>query len=1261
MTDPAVLTVPMVVDALVVTPPVANDAFWRSPAAFLGRFRDPEPRPLDHTTFGVSPKEQGVYLHWHLPAALGKGRLDLTGGPDADVWYPAAPNRWLILRYHHRRKSSEAFPDVAGWLVHSDVTDTKSPANGGLGTSRVDNLLWMGHTVSLAADWTEPAGGRMEKLTVVGPGMPAFASFQPYCQDVFSFHDPLTDGVGKPASLLAGDLSYLVVGWHAKPADDPLDTRQIDDLIAFFTPTSPPDRVGDAMRNLGWTVTPPPALDGRDRSIYAGTVLGLDWDPAAATAPPSKKPDGHQDVKLAVGHDMADASAALIRDSLDLTAYQDPGSATHLLRAFHTGNLAVLDRAADAGSEAELLDTAAHDDWFAPVPRGSWWKVTPPEAPPGAPDTLAGAQEPPYPLAALRKLNAAQAALDRQRLAVAQAARAVNDLWWLQGEYDETHGKKPDFKIDECRRQLDPAQSPGARHDFETAMADLRKRAAERNRLHIELAEALPRGWGLAEVALPPFHAPVDPTILISGAGTPLADALAAGKLPECRRASQVITTVTVTAHGSSPELVVTAPSSADLRLPPQWGKAAGTAPEPTRPVLATLAGELHVLHTVAHYLREAGDLGDDRLGTPLNTHPRISPLTGAAKWPGHADVWEQPWRPLTVAWTATCHTLPYENAQGAPQWTFDGSRRHLTTAVPAQETFALQGRSLLSETPVTVLARRIDAHLATYPDAPPEALKGFRAVAAKWNLSSQRLGGLRAVLGRRGPAFHLDPLPVPRPDGAAPAPTIGGYQPVQAVQFTLDDLNIVDTFGRGVIVIDPKNRPGHHVVRSPSVTPSVSAQGLKTDDVNRLVELAPRLPQPARLCLTPLTHTAAATADLGRTIDGDSDPMLTADTPVAAWLVVRRTRNDPGNAAAHWHLAIYAPDGRGLGEIRYISAPNPAHDAVTWLPLPGSPLRTPRSLYDAAFATLNPALAGFLTSLVDQEPDMVAGGHQGGSERPGRFKDLALSVDQTLMSTAHTPGNTRIGAGMAAGRALALVRMRVHLELDGEPRADPFWNKVFDPPATTDPHLDRRWPVRLGTGGDLADGLVGYFTGPLDQPGATDYGLLHAVHPPHDPAGSYTKPIVRADGTTGAEIAVPARPVAETVAPKDAAYVTLLMDPNTTAAAHTDILPAVTYRLPPPAVAAHLEQLTLAVSLGPVLARVLPSPADQPPAPDRLSLPTPDIGGDWRFAVPPRPPAAATVPWTAYGLSAAVIEPRLWPDAPDALTGYLTLAQKKN
>ncbi|MFJ4184241.1 hypothetical protein [Kitasatospora sp. NPDC089509] len=1262
---PAVVAVPMVIDALSVTAPVADDPFWRASPTFAGRFRDPEPRPLDFGLhFGTKPEHQGVYLHWHMPAALGKGRLDLMRGRNADLWYPTVPNRWLILRYHHRRGvPQDQHPDAAGWLVYSDVTDTKPPSTkqpdkGGLGTSRVGPALWMGHTVPLTNPWTEPAGGRMAPLTVLGPGMPAFAAFQPYCQDVFSFHDPLTDDTYNPAALPAGDLSYLVVGWHAAAADDPLAAQQIDDLLAFFCPTAPAARTADALHQLGWTMTPTSELTGQERSVYAGTVLGLAWDAGAKTAPPSKKPDGHQGIKIAVGHDMADASAALIHDSLDLSAYHAPGPATHLLRAFHTGNLAVLDRAADSGAEAELLDTAAHHDWFSPAPRGTWWKLTPPDQPSSAlPSSVAAGHESPYPRAALARLNAAQVALDRQRLTVAQAARMVADLWFLQGLYSETHGTKPEFDIERCKHGLDPTQNAGPRHDFETAAASLKTRTTTRDQARADAAKDLPKGWSLTEVALPSFHAPADPTILVSGAGTPLSDSLATGKALNCRRAGQVVTIVTVAGKGGSADLPVTAPAVADLRLPAQWAKAVDSAPEPVRPLLGALARELHTLHTVAHYLREAGDLGDDRLGTPLNKHPRVRALTGDAQWPNVADVWEQPWRPLTLAWKATCRTVSYEDSAGAAQWTFNGSHRQLAKAVPARETFSLQGRSLLSETPVTTLRRRIDAHLDTYPDAPPKALADFRALAGRWNLASQRLAGLRGALGRRTPAFHLDSPPVPRTDAAAPAPAIGTYEPVQAMQFTLDELNIVDTFGRGVIVIDPKERAQHRVVRSPSVTPAVPALGFTADDVNRLVQLAPRLPQPARLCLTPLAHTASPSAGLDKVVDADSDPLLTADTPVAGWLVVRRSRTDPKNAAAHWHLAVYAPDGQGLGEIRYLRAPKPAQDAVTWLPLPDSPLPTARAVHTPAFATRNPALAGFLRALVDQEPDAIAAGQQAATQRPNRLMDLARSIDQTLMSTAHSPGNTRVGAGMVAGRALALVRTRVHLELDGEPRANPSWNKVFDPPAKTDPHLDRRWPVRLGAGGDLADGLVGYFTGPLDHPGATDYELLHAVHPPHDPVSTYTKAIVRTDGTTGADVSVPARPLAETVKPVDAAYLTLLMDPHTTVAACTDVLPVVTYRLPPPAVAAHLEHLTLAVPLGPVLTRVLPSPAGQPPAPARLSLPTPDAGGDWHFAVPPRPPATS---WTTYGLSAAVSEPRLTPTAPDTLTGHLTLAPKK-
>lgn len=1263
--DATVIVVPLTVDALCVTKVVGNDHFRRQSLAFKSHWRDPEPRPMDTVSkFGTHEREQGVYLHWHLPPALAKGRVDLTKGREAPLWYPGVPNRWIILRYHHPRGTGpDVPPQVAGWLVHSDFLCDK-PASSGGGTSRVGPRSWLGRSESLTEEPTAPAPATaLKPLTVLGPGLPAFAAFQPYCADVFSFHDPLCDSAGSPAALPAADLSYLVAGWHTDAADDPVDPRQIDALLSFFAGSVPAAaRSREALRHLGWEITPEPGFAGGERSLYHGIVPALSWDKDARIAPESGKPDGHQDIKLAVGHDMGHAMAALVTDSLPTPPDADAGAdggvdrgASSDFHAFHTGHLASLDAAVTPEAEDELLHTATHQDWFAPARGGTWWKLTRTDTD-TKPERPGEAEPPPYPRAELAALNSAQRALDDATDRVDSLTIRVSDLCWLQGLYGEAVDK-PDFDIDTCNAELDPdrPESTVARLAATAQAPTLR---STRDSLRDTLRGSLPEGWDLSQGPHDPYHATNDPTLLIRGAGTPLADSPATtGTALPCRYPGDALTTASVdAAHaGASPAWTATAPDSPPV--PPRWDTAVADLPASMRAALTALARELYTLHALSHYLREAGDLA---VGTRLSANARVS-APAEERWPITDTVWEQPWRPLSLAWKIACHPLPFEDADGRPLWDFDGSRRRLRST-PTGDPFELQGRSLISAVPVKTLQRRIDAYRSTYPDT-PDTFDEFRRLAGTWNLASQRLTGLRAALLHRSAGYHLDPLPpfLPQAAGYAPDPERGTYQPIPAAQFRLRELNVVDTFGRAVMVVDSSNEGNYPLIRPDGMTPRHPVPG---EEGARLVELTPRLPQPARLCVTPLSYTAATT-DLDHVVDTDSDPLLIADTPVAGWLVTRRT-GVGAHPAAHWVLAVYDPQGRALGEVRHLAGPaaDGSRDAVTWLPLPDSPRPTPQSLYDDAFTAAHPALAGFLQALVDLDPDAIAAGTRPGTERPGRLIDLAHTVDTTLMSTAHRPGPTPIGAGLAAGRALALVRLRVHLELAGDPRTDPHWDRVFASADQSDPHrVDRRWPVRIGAGGDRDDGVIGYFTAadPVPaQPGSTDYTLLHAVHPPTRPIGRYTTPI-----HDGSDVTVPARPAALTVDPRDAAYLTALVDPNATITAHTDILPVVRRRVPPAAVAEHLSRLTLAVSIAPVLVRTLPADTRPPhtQALPQLTLPTPDAAGDWHFATPPRPGAAQadTAAWDHYTLAAGTGQARLQNTAPDARSGYLTLTQKQS
>lgn len=98
--DGGPLIVPIEVDALAVNEAVRGDSFrrWQLDCHRLEHQRNPEPDPfeMDDTAVTGRSASDGVYLHWRLPEALCRGRVDPDTGT---VGYPKVPNRWLVVRY----------------------------------------------------------------------------------------------------------------------------------------------------------------------------------------------------------------------------------------------------------------------------------------------------------------------------------------------------------------------------------------------------------------------------------------------------------------------------------------------------------------------------------------------------------------------------------------------------------------------------------------------------------------------------------------------------------------------------------------------------------------------------------------------------------------------------------------------------------------------------------------------------------------------------------------------------------------------------------------------------------------------------------------------------------------------------------------------------------------------------------------------------------------------------------------------------------
>ncbi|MFJ8310254.1 MULTISPECIES: hypothetical protein [unclassified Streptomyces] len=1008
------LIVPVQVDALLVNDGVLrNETFHRWHARFdrLDKRQPPEPDPYDTAASDPNP---GIHLQWLIPDALRRGRQD---GPAGRVKFPFVPNRWLVVRYSRPADQPDDTPSAAGWIVDSDClgddgeTPFLDPWADGLEPE------WIGRVHDLGRrPWEEPEG-RRQFLTAVGPGLPTFAMFQPYNENVFSFRDPLT-GVDGPVLL-----SYLVVGWYSEATWDILTT-------------APGGNVRALLDSFRWS-TADEALRPA-RSFYAGTALRLLWK-RDGDSPRNGKP-GVDETRVAVGHIAPDAETALHPATLD-----DPEAAL-LWEAFTYDLLDVLDE-----DEEHALDQATHRTWFGAEPGGYTWRVVDRPAPADGAWPQRTARQIDDERQWLAELNATQAEHDHASRELASLQQRLYGLWWLRGR-ERRPGQGWDTA---CDNQLDPDwvgpdEEKSVAGQVREKLTDIFGPGGLRSRIPWgdtaeELADAVAEyghepapGRELQRCAEPEFHRVPDPTVIVSGAklDRPLTDE----QDLSCRTVAETVSAVRIREQMVEPPSELPRPDLTRL-------------PEPA--LLAALLGEFYLLDRAAVTPGRAP--GKTALDEALE-YPGANVTGTLARW---TRSWErQPWSPLFVIWKTNVYPTPYRSA-GEDNWEFDGTGYRWKGSNAVTAPTALSGRAMLNPLPGFNTRARLAQHAATHPRGPVAKLLELRQQADDWDMLSQSLDGTNDWLAQHSPSTNIAPVGalgdltdtsksrVSLSEVPDPGPGSAGdgreFRPVRAGQFTFEELLVVDRFGQSLAIISTDNVRRYPVERADSVTPDITVH---PDDPDRWVELPPRILQPARL-----RFDFVSARDDQHRIDVDAGPgEADGQTPLCGWLLANRLSNS---------LLVLAPDGRGLGEIRTVL--DTAHRQIAvWSPLPGSPYPDVEagSPSEREFAADLPHLHGFVTELLDPRRGAPA------------FAELLAVVDAAMSATA--PGGDDDSLAALAGRPLALLRARLGFELDGPAMTSSSWGDVVAPPAPE--FTDYLWNVRLGAADMLGDGLAGFY-----------------------------------------------------------------------------------------------------------------------------------------------------------------------------------------
>lgn len=1223
------LIVPVQLHALAVSEPESHPGYFQRFGPNFTKMLEEKKAAEPEPGRGTQAPGTGVYLQWQLPEALATAHYD----PDTEeTTLPLVPNRWLVVRHHRVPSGRPGAGQVraAAWLIHSDYLEhahydsAHGPGEAAFlsddpetGAQRED---WLGRAVDLRVEeWREPANAPDLFLTAAGPGLLAFAGFQPYHPNVFSFHDTLKDlegyGHNEPAPTT---LSYCAIGWYSDDDGDIL--RRAADIPGLLPPVV--KGPADVLRALGWAL---PGLTDRDdedegtdaetaegpapgpvRTVYSGTALGIPWDyyeTYASARPKDYKP------RVAVGHSTGDAFAAL-------THRRTRSARTAgLVKALYHGSI----DSHDLPDGAAELERAAHTATFGASAGGTAWVLVP--RPGGGGESLDGPVpahliDPPE---WLHQLNTDQREFDALTIELAGLRERLRTLWWLK----ELPGSHPDGFDSEAAAQLDP----------EADDSPARRAAAVARRL-AELALVIPHGTTSEEVEaaiegfsrtkrLPPelelrrtfeesYHRTSDPVVVVEGAGVGAPLTRDPDDPLPCRTVDGLLETIRAGDEQWAPPAALPpldlVEETSPLELP--------VLPAPGRALLAEFA-----LLDRAARTADPDEPGRTVLDTALADPEQR--LTGTPA--EYTAVWVQPWLPMYLQWDLRYCPAPYQTGDRV-NWTFDGERYTWTgegadpgNGQDGPEWISFANRAFLTPSVPHVLAAQAKRLARTYGQAGAAALTRLRAGLGNLDVLSQTLDGFNDHLLMRDTGARQftpdDVLPLLGDAGHVAAPgTLNDdarfrFQPLRAGQFYFRDLRIIDRFGRCAVLtaVDGDEHLKFKPVRSAEATPSAPLR----ENINapaRFVQLPPRLLQEARtrLRLTPTT-------------DGRTAPAPAGPSALSGWLLVNHLDKT---------LLVYGPDGEPLGELRVIRTSR-TEQRTEWTRLPSSPYEHPSDL-----EAHHPHLAGMVAGLLGPI---------------GPFQALMATINERLGKTTDAgTGDTAVPARLV-GRPVAVYRARIDLELKGEPLTNPGWHHALDPEREEYP--DYTWPVRLGDPYLLTDGLIGYYAPADGSPERADYSTLYVTA--ERPADPYLTSI-----GNGASLALPAREPGKEVSH----HITVLADPHNPVHATTGILPVVDLTLPAEHVDTALRRIRAAFRLGPLLA-----PVRTPAAPEEEERRSGDgeheglvmirpaaWHGEWTWAEPQEEGGA--VRWTERPLLAADPEPHPDDPAPQARAGYLML-----
>ncbi len=1057
---PPRLLVPVDVQALVVT---ASGGAGAARGDIRSRMLDAAPDTRLPPPFEAAPDlPAGVHLHWAVPDGLTAARPAPPGAEASDLNLRPLPDRWLVCRLGPA--GAGKVRSTRSWIVESDRA------------SSVPLESWDPAAPPATGDRPLEPG----TFTAATGGDLGWAGVYDNVRDRLAFHDDLADLRGAAATL-----AYVVVGWYADAALDPL-----------HLPTDPSSFTA-LLAELGWDVDlsslpeiedrfevfdqhlatiarsaglpdrgtgRPIARDADHRSEVGGrvaaeretsVVLGIDdfvLDPTVRFVTSRRQPrvtatlyhgtifgvdvgGGGVDQRPSAGA----VSLTLGSTGVDVISRVLAGTDAvqeRLVNAFSYGTL----RDHHAADGIVAHDEAVHRHGFTSIPDptpGIVERVRDPVIEPPLPPAIGGSKfDGLLDLGAVRDATL-QIAFTQDRSGAFDATlvelERAGDLSFSRAPAGPVGGGRPAG----ARSAPSAAPAPVTFSDvvrpnprwYQPAEPVLAVRGANRSQRHGYDGRFDPGEQLGCRLSGQPVRGYADLIVGRQVVAPPTHDALP----PEC---ADLVREAALTDPNAISHLVSMVPTSAG------W-----TNTQVSNRLSAEMVLSVHL------QVREA-DVGE-LLDASLKEGVEPSPVG--------VTYWRQPWVPIYAEWE-----LALATTDRAGDWRL-GEVDLDPVDEPAVATRALLGRSLLNSSGARAFAAGVDELLdeeavadaagrGILTDAQADDLARLAIEAARADLLVTSLTGVNDhYLGFDTDAAFAQPDdddPVVSPERLP--------ELLRAGWLRIDRLRLVDAFGR-TLDLGPR-------LAGLGLADALEVQGPITGPVAAgsapPAHLPPRFTTPARLRMRLIDAN-----DDGAEARVDESTAIQARNPVAGWLLP-----DHADDALEFFDATGAP----LGQLFHRGL----RSAVTWEGAPGRP--GPLGAGPAGDLGGSVHLARMAVAVVQRDAVERA---ESAPPDESPLGALLRAIDTTLWSTDPIGAAGTSPVSVLVGRPVAVVRLRMGLELYDD--TDDYALSSADAAArraVLAAMVERAITVRLGALGRFDDGVLGYY---LDD----DYSVFHPVH----------------------------------------------------------------------------------------------------------------------------------------------------------------------